>query len=371
MFPRKIAYLTPLYFDERSCLGGGERYPLNMAMGVVAASGGACSVELISYGETSERTTLRPGVTLRVLEAANRPKDRMNVVSWELPAAIAQADLVHIHSPFARSSECGLLAAKQQHKPICVTDHGGVASTVGLNLGSLDLADRVVAYSDFGASLQWTRTPIEVIKGGVDASRFVPDDHHPARDRMLYVGRILPHKGIDQLITALPQGMPLTVCGRDTHKDYSWLIRNAAITQGKDVEFVGDADDDAIRALYLRSWATILPSVYQDCFGGSHVAPELMGLTLLESMACGTPAIASRVGAMPEFIREGETGFVYDRLDELTERLTLLATHPDLVERMGRRGREVVVQEYDLKVAGRRLLDVYREVAARYRENAA
>jgi glycosyltransferase involved in cell wall biosynthesis len=371
MLPRKIAYLTPLYFDEKSCLGGGERYPLNMATGVVEASGGATTVELISYGERSERATLRPGVSLRVLAAANRPKDRMNVLSWELPAAIADAELVHIHSPFARSSEFGLLAARQQHKPVCITDHGGVASTIGLNLGSLELADRVVAYSDFGASLLWTKTPIEVIKGGVDAALFTPPAEPVARDRMLYVGRILPHKGIDQLITALPPGMPLTVCGRDTHKDYSWLIRNVAITQGKTVEFVGDADDQAIRVLYHRSWATILPSVYQDCFGGSHVAPELMGLTLLESMASGTPAIGSRVGAMPEFIRDGETGFTYDRLDQLTEHLTRLADEPDLVEQMGQRAREVVVRDYDLRVAGRRLLDVYRDVAAQYRENAA
>ena len=41
MATRKIAYLTPLYFDEKSCLGGGERYPLNLALGVVRASGGA------------------------------------------------------------------------------------------------------------------------------------------------------------------------------------------------------------------------------------------------------------------------------------------------------------------------------------------
>src|SRR5439155_18003782 len=144
-------------------------------------------------------------------------------------------------------------------------------------------------------------------------------------------GRLLPHKGIDCLIEALPRGMPLVVCGRHSHKDYSWLLSHRAITQEKDVTFVGDADDEAIRDLYRRSWATILPSVYQDCFGGSHVAPELMGLTLLESMACGTPAVCSRVGAMPEFVRDGEDGFVYDDPGQLTERLVRLSTDPDLV----------------------------------------
>ena len=368
---RKIAYLTPLYFDERSCLGGGERYPLNLATGIVEASGGSCTVELISYGETSEQRTLRPGVTLRVLQIANRPGDRTNVASWELPAALADADLVHIHSPFTRSSELGILAAKQQHKPLCMTDHGGTASTIGLNLGSLELADRIIAYSDFGASLYWTKTPITIVKGGVDASAFSPAPRPTDRDRVLYVGRLLPHKGIDQLITALPPGLRLTVCGRPSHKDYTWLISDLAIQQGKDVEFVTDADDATIRALYHRSWVTVLPSVYQDCFGGNHVAPELMGLTLLESMASGTPAICSRVGAMPEFVREGETGFVYDRLDQLTETLLRLSQDPDLVERMGRRGREVVLEAYDLRVAGRKMFEIYQEMVANYREAAA
>lgn len=368
---RKIAYLTPLYFDEQSCLGGGERYPLNLAKGIVEASGGTCTVELISYGEKSARHTLSPGVSLRVLQIANRPGDRTNVASWELPAALADADLVHIHSPFTRSSELGILAAKQQHKPLCMTDHGGTASTIGLNLGSLELADRIIAYSDFGASLYWTKTPITIVKGGVDASTFSPASQPIERDRVLYVGRLLPHKGIDHLIKALPPGIRLTVCGRPTHKDYAWLISDLAIRLGKDVEFVTDADDATIRDLYHRSWATVLPSVYQDCFGGNHVAPELMGLTLLESMASGTPAICSRVGAMPEFVREGETGFVYDQIDQLTERLLQLAQDPGLVTRMGERGRVVVLDAYDLRVAGRKMFAIYQEMVASYQEAAA
>src|SRR3954447_13387146 len=81
---RKIAYLTPLYFDETSCLGGGERYPLNLAIGVVHASRGACRVELVSYGAASFRTELRPGVSLRVLRGDNRPGNRLDMTSWEV-----------------------------------------------------------------------------------------------------------------------------------------------------------------------------------------------------------------------------------------------------------------------------------------------
>ncbi|WP_422925928.1 glycosyltransferase family 4 protein [Singulisphaera sp. PoT] len=366
---RKVAYLTPLYFDEKSRLGGGERFPLNLATGVAAAAEGRCTVELISFGERAARYSLKPGVSLRVLPVSNRPHDILNAVSWDLPAALADADLVHIHVPYTRSSELGILIAKQDHKPICVTDHGGASSTIGLNLGCLDLADRIVAYSDFGAALHRSTTPIETIKGGVDASTFCLPDTRPERGHVLFVGRLLPHKGIDYLIESLPPGVPLKVVGRPFREDYTWRINHLAV--GKPVEFITDADDATLRELYQSAWVTVLPSVYHDCFGASHVAPELMGFALLESMACGTPAIGSRVGGMPEFIRDGETGYIYDSLDQLTDRILTLVESPDLVETMGQRGRQAVEAEFDLKVAGRKLYDLYRSLFEQAREAAA
>ena len=62
---------------------------------------------------------------------------------------------------------------------------------------------------------------------------------------------------------------------------------------------------------------------------------------------------------MPEFVRHGETGFVYDTADELTGLLERLARDPDLVATMGSAGRRVAEQEYDLRVAGAAMLAVY------------
>ena len=369
---RKIAYLTPFYFDEASSLGGGERYPWNLARGVVASSGGEYEVEIISYGESSGRRELGPGISLRILEAAFEPPHPIDVASWELPDALADADLVHIHAAYTRSAELGILIAKHQRKPICVTDHGGYASSLGDALGSLDLADRVLCYSDFGASFYKTTTPIEIVKGGVDTEAFAPPaGPRPDRDRVLFVGRLLPHKGIDVLIRALPAELPLTVCGRPYFRPYYDYLRELAA--GKRIEFVTDADDATIRDLYGRAWANVLPSVYKDCYGNAYQAPELMGFTLLEAMACETPAIASRVGAMPEFVRQGETGFLYDDPGELAGYLRLLAGDPAEVERIGEHARRVVVEDYGLEVAGARFLAVYRDLIgrARAREEAA
>jgi hypothetical protein len=110
------------------------------------------------------------------------------VVSWELPEAIATCDLLHIHQPLTRCGELGMLVARQQRKPVCVTDHGGISSRLGEEIGLLELADRIVAQSDFCASLFRTGTPIELIKGGVDCDAFRPPETPPRRDRVLSVG---------------------------------------------------------------------------------------------------------------------------------------------------------------------------------------
>jgi glycosyltransferase involved in cell wall biosynthesis len=208
-----------------------------------------------------------------------------------------------------------------------------------------------------------------VIKGGVDGRFFTPPARPPVRDRVLYVGRLVAYKSVDQLIRALPPDLPLTVCGRPYHAHYFQLLQELAA--GKQVEFILDADDETIRQLYRRAWVNVLPTRYEDCYGGLQPAPELMGLTLLEAMACGTPAICFRAGAMPEFVRHGETGFVFDRIDELTAHLRFLADNPPVVERLGRQARRVIEQEFDYRVVGARLLDLYEGLLARGWEAAA
>jgi glycosyltransferase involved in cell wall biosynthesis len=365
----KIACLTPNYFSDESYIGGGERYPLNLSRGIVESSRGRHSVEILSFGPTSRAYSLGPGLGVRVLAAARKPLNWLDVVSWELPSAIAEADLVHVHQAYTRCSEMAYLVAKQQGKPIVVTDHGGATSTLGTSVGCLELVDHIIANSEFGAALYQTSRPITVVKGGVDGVRFRPARLRSSRRHVLYVGRVLPHKGIDQLIAALPDELPLVVCGRAYDRAYFDLLQELA--EGKDVTFITDADDDAVLDLYQTAWATVLPSTYRDCYDNTHLWPELMGFALLESMACGTPAICSNVGGMPEYVLDGVNGYVFDDAETLTDRLRRLAGEPELVEELGREGRRRVVEEYDLRVAAGKVLEVYEPLLNRSREVAA
>jgi glycosyltransferase involved in cell wall biosynthesis len=78
-------------------------------------------------------------------------------------------------------------------------------------------------------------------------------------------------------------------------------------------------------------------------------------VTAIESLASGCPVVATRVGGVPDVVRDGEDGFLVEpgAIDEIADRLELLANDPDLRRRMGTAGRTRVVPRYDVE----RLID--------------
>src|SRR5262249_39091115 len=131
---------------------------------------------------------------------------------------------------------------------------------------------------------RWAR----VVYGGVDTERFSPDPSISRENTILFVGRLLPHKGVNYLIEAVPADLPLEIIGRPYDpRFFADLQRLAA---GKLVRFRTDCDDASLVAAYRRARCVVLPSVYRDLYGQETRVPELLGQTLLEGMACGTPA---------------------------------------------------------------------------------
>src|SRR5690606_22246973 len=81
------------------------------------------------------------------------------------------------------------------------------------------------------------------------------------------------------------------------------------------VEFVGELDDKGKHELLGGAYATLFPIDW----------PEPFGLTMIESMACGTPVIAMNHGSVPEIITHGVTGFICESVDEMVAALPLVA----------------------------------------------
>jgi glycosyltransferase involved in cell wall biosynthesis len=260
-------------------------------------------------------------------------------------------------------------ALASQHR--VTTDHGlGGGGWGGLLPALFDLFLTVSRFSADDLAVPPRRT--RVIYGGADPERFRPDPGgETTRDGVLYVGRITPHKGVDRLIRALPPTASLTIAGSDGHdqrspeRDYPRLLRRLAT--GREVRFTGAAGEDALPWLYRRAAVFVLPTVERTCYGRPVAVTELLGLSVLEAMASGTPVVASRTGGLPEVVRDGETGFLVTPGDvaELQDAIDRLLRDRALARRMGRAARAVVLDQFTWQRTAERCLAAYAELGAR------
>jgi glycosyltransferase involved in cell wall biosynthesis len=196
-----------------------------------------------------------------------------------------------------------------------------------------------------------------VILGGVDPEKFSPGD--AAADAVLFVGRLLPHKGIHDLIDAVPADMPLRIVGQAMDAEYLQTLRARAA--GKCVTFLHDRDDEQLVEEYRRALCVVLPSVYTTPSGQTTKVPELLGQTLLEGMSCARPAICTDVASMPEVVVDRETGYVVPPNNPTAMRSALMTLSSDraLAERMGHAGRQRVLDRFRWDHVVDRCLDAY------------
>jgi glycosyltransferase involved in cell wall biosynthesis len=241
--------------------------------------------------------------------------NKSNPLSFQYINSISNADVVHIHHIYTLVSDLGCLIAYLLGKRVFVTDYGGGGSLVlNQKLPVFKCYKNAIAYSQFG--LDFIPPELQkksvLIKGGIDTDKFCPDVSLKKENKILYVGRILPHKGINYLIEGFRilnrPDYKLKIVGRVYSQEFYQYLKQLA--EGLSVEFVHNADDHQLLHEYRTSLVTVLPSVHTDYYGNYSPIPELMGFTLLESQACGTPVICTDAGAMHEFLEHGHTGFV-------------------------------------------------------------
>jgi len=244
----------------------------------------------------------------------------------------------------------------------------------------IDLADRIVAATPAElAQLQWLYeadvSKVIVIPPGVDLSHFYPIPEDEAKEfvgipldqrLLLFVGRIEPLKGIDNLIEAIALMhsnrvyVCLSVVGGDPEKTAgakdSEIRRLQGLREqyGLDdlVAFLGKRSQDTLPYYYSAADAVVMPSHY-----------ESFGMVALEAMACGTPVVASQVGGLAFLVQNGVTGFTVpvDEPDTLAERLTALVQDSQLRARMGKQAVKLA-QEYGWGRIATQIIEVYKTV---------
>jgi glycosyltransferase involved in cell wall biosynthesis len=359
----RILYVQPAYFDPASYIGGGERYPQNLARAVVAASDGDAEIMIVSFGSEVKQVAIADHVELRILAATSGNANMFDATSAAITSLIDQSDLVHVFQPFTKGGEAASLAGMARGVPVVVTDLGCLTSRTGEQSGLVGLVDALVCISKFSAArFLGYRHPCHVVASGPfdDAKFSLCESATEPRRSLLFVGRLLPHKGIDAVLRALPPDLPFVVCGRPYDPKYFRLLRDLA--RGKRVTFVTDADDGALTRLYRQALAVILPSVHLDVYGNFHMHPELLGLTLLEGAASGCFAICRNIGGMPEFIGDADCGASFEADGDLRELLASVASDRDRISSAAavRKRAAWATQTHGLRVTGERVLKAYQ-----------
>ncbi len=130
-------------------------------------------------------------------------------------------------------------------------------------------------------------------------------------DHLLFLARISPDKGPHLAVeVARRTGRRLIMAGKVDPADLNFFVTVVApLIDGEQVVFVGEANARTKRELYRDAACVLAPITWDEPFG----------LVPVEAMACGTPVIAFNRGAVPELVRDGETGFVVDTLDQMVE----------------------------------------------------
>ena len=187
-----------------------------------------------------------------------------------------------------------------------------------------------------------------VVPCGVDLRRFRPLDRDTCRRTLglgdapivLFVGRVEPLKGIDILVEAMAQlerrDARLLVVGGDAQaagEVHRLQARAAALGIDDRVTFIGAVEQAQLPCYYNAADVCAVPSFY-----------ESFGMVAVESMACGTPVIASRVGGLATTIRDGETSYLIPwRCPEpFAERIDLLIENDELRRNLGRAARRAM-----------------------------
>jgi glycosyltransferase involved in cell wall biosynthesis len=362
----RVVHVAPTAFGADGLFGGGERYPLELA----AALSRHTACRLVTYGSRPRHAVDSRGLELVVLRAWHRVRRHpAHPVGAGLRRALAGADVVHAHQLHSRTTRRALGRASRHGQVRAVTDHG-LAPSAGRD--PWPLVDRFLAVSRYSAAVVGAPSErVDVVLGGADPERFRPDDTD-RRAGVLFVGRLTPHKGVDRLLRALPDGTELTIAGTGGHdrvapeSGYVELLQQLAGEHGARVRFVGLVADDELPVLMRRHAVLALPSVETTCYGKHIAISELLGLVVIEAMASGTPVVASRIGGVPEVLADGETGHLVPPGDvaALHDALAgVLADHEGR-RRMSRRSRELACSEFTWDACAQRCLASYEAALA-------
>jgi phosphatidylinositol alpha-1,6-mannosyltransferase len=245
-----------------------------------------------------------------------------------------------------------LLLEPLAHIPLLNTLYNGLRNTV------LRRVDGLFPVSHYTGTLLKARgvppERIRVLNNGTDPARFYPMDATALRENLglrdrktlLTISRLVPRKGIDTVLRALPrilEAVPQAfyLIGGDgpDRERLASLAQHLGVTNH--VRFLGRIPYDDLRRYYNVGDIFVMPSRQDEPY------VEGFGLVFLEANACGKPVVGAHAGGIPDAVRDGETGLLVapDDVAGLADALIRLLTDIDFAAMLGSNGRQRVLHE--------------------------
>jgi glycosyltransferase involved in cell wall biosynthesis len=350
----RVVHVTPTYFAPESVLGGGERFAEELAR----AMAGRAEVKLVSFGPRALRESPRPGYERVILESWTR--DRSTPFAPGLLQELRGADVVHCHQLHVLPTFLAALFGRLRGSRVYVSDLGGGGWTPGYQIDQTRWIAAHLPISEYAArGLSGRNRRHRIIYGGVDLERYPMRPELAHDGSAVFLGRVLPHKGIHFLIEGLPAGVPLHVLGPAVDPGYLEHLRELA--RGKEVHFHGALTDAEVVERLGRAMALVHPTpVGADGSAGAH---ELFGLALVEAMARGCPVIASDAASLPEIVTPEIDGLLVppNRPEAIGAAILRLRDDPDLWARLALGARRTVEQRFTWSRVVDRCLEAYAE----------
>jgi glycosyltransferase involved in cell wall biosynthesis len=302
----RVAILSPVWFPvPPDGYGGIELIVSLLADGLVAAGH---EVTLFASGDSTTTADLDAFFD-------EAPSEWIGKTFWELQHAMNcfarhdDFDLIHDHTGLL-----GLALGSLLPTPLVHTVHGPLTGEPGAlyerierlssrpSLVSLSMAQRRPL-----PGLPWLAN----VPNAIDLAGY-PFEPHDG-DYLLFLGRMSPDKGAHRAVRlAEIAGMPLKLAGKNAEPgEQEYFDEFVRPHLGDGIEFLGEVDNGEKVELLRKARATVFPIDWEEPFG----------LVMIESMACGTPVIASRRGSVPEVIEDGLNGIIVDDWDAIDDAL--------------------------------------------------